>query len=73
MGEQWTKVTEWVDGKTRNFSWQISPTDIGGHRSFRMPKQIIHVGMIACLSYDFWIYLDDFVMAESENALPVYE
>lgn len=64
LGGKWTKVAEWIDGHTPNFSWRIPPQEVGGHRLFRMPTTVD--------DYDSWIYLDDFSMANSEQALPTY-
>jgi len=70
-GKNWLKVAEWIDGATPNFNWKIPPESVGGHRVFRMPTTINN-GDRKNTSYDSWIYLDDFVMAGAEKALPVY-
>ena len=64
IGGSWTKVSEWIDGQTPDFSWNIPVQDIGGHRVFRMPTTVD--------DFDSWLYLDDFAMATSESDLPVY-
>ncbi|VAX13231.1 hypothetical protein MNBD_GAMMA24-1168 [hydrothermal vent metagenome] len=72
LGGQWLKVAEYIQGQTANLSWRISPDDVGGHRAFRMP------GIQNSCSFDpgqacnFWIYLDDFCVATSEDTLPIY-
>ena len=73
QGKEWTKVAEWIDGVTPNFVWKIPSNEIGGHRTFRMPTTANLCKIKLNESCDFWIYMDDFVMAESENALPMYE
>ncbi len=70
-GKKWTKVAEWIDGKTPNFKWRIPPSEVGGHKMFRMPTTL-NPCMDRSLSCDFWLYMDDFVMADSEEALPDY-
>jgi hypothetical protein len=70
-GKKWIKVAEWIDGVTPNFSWKIPSESVGGHRVFRMPTTV-NSGKSGKGNYDSWIYLDDFVMAGSEEALPVY-
>jgi PKD repeat protein len=64
LGGEWVKVAEWIDGTTPDFSWNIAPESVGGHRVFRMPTTMDHA--------DSWMYLDDFAMATSEADLPVY-
>jgi PKD repeat protein len=70
MGGQWVKVAEWIDGVTPNFEWQIPPQNVGGHRVFRMPSTVNRGSNTG--SYDSWLYLDDFSMANSESELPIY-
>lgn len=65
MAGEWKKVVEWIDGKTPGFTWTIPAARVGGHRTFRMPTTVNP-------NYDWWIYMDDFVMAASENGLPTY-
>jgi len=64
MGGKWKKVAEWIDGYTRDFEWKIPRQKIGGHRVMRIPTTLDE--------FDSWIYLDDFAMATSEDALPTY-
>jgi hypothetical protein len=69
QGGDWTKVAEWIDGLTPDFAWNV-PTP-GGHGSLRFPTTI---GSSTNTDlYDFWLYMDDFAMASSESALPIYE
>jgi len=68
MGGQWVKVAEWFDGQD-GLNWTVPVP--GGHRMFRMPTTITQ-GNEPTASYDSWIYMDDFAMAGSEDALPVY-
>lgn len=72
LGGAWIKVTEWVTGTTAGFAWNIPPENLRGHRVFRMPTTI---GEAAAdrPRYDAWIYMDDFAMATSDDALPAYE
>ncbi len=68
QGGAWLKVAEYIDGVSPvGFVWQCSP---GGSRVFRMPTTI--GSNTAGASYDMWMYMDDFAMATSEAALPVY-
>lgn len=73
LGGEWTKIAEWIDNVTPGLSWKIPPHEVGGHRSFRMPTTANPCKHDRSMSCDFWIYLDDFVIAESEKALPVYK
>ena len=68
-GGQWLKTAEWIGGVTPNFTWDISAEHVGGHTVLRMPTT---VGATTGQWYDYWIYMDDFVMADSEAALPTY-
>jgi len=72
IGGSWFKTTELIDGVTPGFSWQIPANDIGGHRAFRMPTTHNPCRPDSHLSCDFWIYMDDFSIANSEQDLPVY-
>ena len=62
-GRGWTKVSEWIGGRTPGFTWNIPRSSVGGHRVLRMPTTVDH---------DYWMYMDDFVMATAESDLPVY-
>ena len=72
LGGKWVKVAEWIDGVTEDFSWKIPAEKVGGYRSFRMPTTIGSFGERARDNKDCWIYMDDFAMASSEDALPKY-
>jgi len=72
LGGKWVKVTEWIDGVTKDFSWKIPEQKVGGYRVFRMPTTHGSVGERAKDNRDSWIYMDDFAMASSEGALPRY-
>lgn len=71
MGANWTKVAEYIDGVTPNFRWKIPAHEVGGHRAFRMPTTH-NPCRDRQKSCDWWIYIDDFSIANSEDALPVY-
>ena len=64
QGRATVKVAEWIGGVTRGFTWNIPAASVGGHRVMRMPSTVDH---------NFWIYMDDFVIAHTEAALPVYQ
>jgi hypothetical protein len=64
LGGEWKKVAEWIDGYTPNFEWKIPEQNVGGHRVMRIPTTLD--------AFDSWIYIDDFAMATSEQALPRY-
>jgi len=73
LGGKEVKVAEWIDGVTEGFSWKIPPEKVGGFRVFRMPTTIGSFGERTRRdNQDCWIYLDDFAMASSEDALPKY-
>jgi len=71
LNGNWTKIAEWVDGVTPNFKWKIPISEVGGHKAFRMPTTFNQCRDKRKLC-DFWIYMDDFVMANSELELPNY-
>lgn len=68
-GGGWTKVTEWIGGRTPGFRWDIPSASVGGHRVLRMPTT---VGAPTSQWYDYWMYMDDFAMATTEQDLTVY-
>ena len=68
-GAQWTKVAEWIGGRTPGFTWNIPSSEVGGHRVLRMPTT---VGGPTSQWYDYWMFMDDFVMATTEGDLPTY-
>lgn len=75
LGGKTVKVAEWIDGVTADFSWKIPPDKVGGHKTFCMPTTLgAHSswGDRAKHNQDCWIYLDDFAMADSQDALPTY-
>lgn len=75
LGGKTVKVAEWIDGVTPDFSWKIPADKVGGHKVLCMPTTHgAHEswGDRAKYNKDFWLYLDDFAMATSEDALPTY-
>jgi len=62
-GGAWTKVSEWIGGQTPGFTWDIPSASVGGHRVLRMPSTV---------NGNYWMYMDDFVIATSEEDLPNY-
>ncbi len=64
MEGKWTKVAEWIDGKTDDFEWRIPENAIGGHKTFRMPTTLD--------DFDSWLYVDDFTVTSSQDTLPEY-
>lgn len=65
LNGNWVKVVEWIDGVTPDFEWIIPPERVGGHGVFRMPTTVNP-------NHDWWIYIDDFAMTDSEADLIVY-
>jgi PKD repeat protein len=61
LGGKWVKIANWFDGADR-LTWKVA--DPGGHRILRMPTTLA--------KFNAWIYMDDFVIAKSEDALPKY-
>ncbi len=59
----WEKVAEWIGGVTKDFSWPIPPEERVGFRVLAMPTTVTG-------PEDSTTYMDDFVMATSEEALP---
>lgn len=72
LGGEWTKTAEWIDGVTPFFEWKIPASEVGGHRAFRMPTTFNNCRK-RNKNCDFWLYIDDFVMSDSEASLPKYE
>lgn len=64
QGGQWVKTTDWKGGVTPGFTWNIPAASVGGHRVMRMPSTVDH---------NFWIGMDDFTIARTEAALPIYQ
>ena len=67
--QPWRKTTEWLGGKTLNFTWPLLRQASDGSKTFRMPTT---VGGVTRNWANYWIYLDDFAMATREADLPVY-
>ncbi len=72
LGGDWVKVSEWIDGKTAGFNWHIPENRVGGHRVLRMPTTFPGGIGRGDQLLNAWIYIDDFVMTNSEQALPRY-
>ena len=64
LGGQWVKVSEWIGGVTPGFTWNIPAEYVGGHRVLRLPTTVSN--------NDYWMYMDDFAMATTEQDLPTY-
>ncbi len=69
-GGEWRKVSEWIGGRTPGFTWDIPAEHVGGHRVLRMPTTV--GGFDGRSSYNYWQYMDDFVISGSEAGLPQY-
>ena len=67
--QPWRKTTEWLGGKTLNFTWPLLPQAGDGNKTFRMPTT---VGGVTGKWANYWVYLDDFAMATREADLPIY-
>lgn len=63
VGGAWLKVADWTGGVTPNVIWDIPAAYVGGHRTLRFPTTV---------DYNKTFYLDNFVIARTERALPVY-
>lgn len=68
----WTKTAEWIGGTTPDFVWNIGAGDVGGHRELRMPSTVGHATDNA-QRWDYYLYMDDFTIANTENDLPTYQ
>jgi hypothetical protein len=68
QGGQFVQVANWQNG-VGGLVWTIPSAQVGGHRMLRMPTT---VGGTDSQWHDYWIYMDDFVMATTEGELPVY-
>ena len=68
QGGNWAQVANWQHG-VNGLTWTIPAAQVGGHRMLRMPTT---VGSPTNQWNDYWIYMDDFVMATLEDDLPVY-
>lgn len=69
-GGAWVQIARWIDGEG-GFEWNIAPDAVGGHRTLRMPTTIGNF-VEGRPNHDLWMYLDDFAMAGTMDALPVY-
>lgn len=67
--QPWRKTTEWLGGKTLNFTWPLLSQASEGSKTFRMPTT---VGGVTGNWANYWVYLDDFAMAARQADLPVY-
>lgn len=67
----WTKVAEWIGGQTEDFDWTLTSAGQDGHRVLRLPTTVGD-GAGTGQNYDYWLYLDDFAIANAESHLPVY-
>lgn len=69
---EWTKTTEYIGGVTDIGGGPIdfTPSFTDGLRMIRMPTTV--GGSRVEEAFDSWTYLDDFVIAGSEEDLPVY-
>lgn len=73
-GGSWTKVVEWIDNSTPDFTWPLAAP--GGHRVLRMPTTVGSQRVLEGYpdwSYDSLTYMDDFAMAVAEADLPAYQ
>jgi hypothetical protein len=66
----WVKVADWRHG-VGGLTWLVPTAQQGGHRMMRMPTTVGHATDHS-QDFDYWLYLDDFVIARRESALPVY-
>lgn len=71
---QWIKTTEYIGGVTivNDQPIAFTPRYADGFRMIRMPSTIGATTSAKGDWFDFWLYLDDFVLATSEADLPVY-
>lgn len=76
QGGEFTKVSEWIGGTTTDFTWNLHADFVGDHDGFKFlttfPGNNICSGVGDSDCRDAWIYIDDFVIAESESDLPIY-
>jgi hypothetical protein len=59
----WTKVAEWIGGVTKDFFWPIPAQERVGFRVLAMPTTVNG-------TEDSTVFMDDFAIATSEQALP---
>jgi len=62
-GLPWKKVAEWIGGVTRDFAWPILEEERLGFKQLAMPTTVSGPA-------DSTTYMDDFVLAGSEDGLP---
>jgi len=67
----WVKVADFRNG-VRGLTWQVPAAQQSGHRMLRMPTTVGHASDPS-QGFDYWMYLDDFIIARRESALPVYQ
>jgi hypothetical protein len=67
----WLKVADFRHG-LNGLTWLVPAAQQGGHRMLRMPTTVGHATDHS-QDFDYWLYLDDFVIARRESALPVYQ
>ncbi len=72
MNGNWTKTADWEDGVSADFSWQIPASEVGGHVAVRLGTTFNTCREDLTQQCNFWLYFDDFSMANSEDTLPVY-
>ncbi len=80
QGRDWAKVSEYEAGKSPSrLKWpektSRNPEKLipGGHSIFRLPTTWGDAGANMDRTFDIWIYLDDFAMAEKKSDLPRYD
>ena len=66
----WVKVADYRDG-VGGLTWQVPTAQASGHHMLRMPTTVGHASDPS-QGFDYWLYLDDFVIARTDAALPVY-
>ena len=64
QGGVWSKQSEWIGNVTPGFTWDVPAEHVGGHRVLRFPTTV---------GWDYWLYLDDFVIARAESDLLQYD
>lgn len=59
----WTKVSEWIGGRTPNFFWPLPASQQAGFAQMSLPTTVNGPG-------NSTVYLDDFTIASSQSGLP---
>lgn len=75
--EMWTrttttpfvKVADWRNG-VGGLTWTVPNTS--GHRMMRMPTTVGHASGDPTQAFDYWLYMDDFMITRTEASLRVY-